>query len=73
MRALAAATVLACVLTAGWAADFRYAGRLVGTQTSWRPVEQSWLAACEHAATGRIAVPGWDHATVTVECSRLRR
>jgi hypothetical protein len=73
MRALAAATVLACVLAVGWITDFRYVGHLVGTQTSWQPVAQSWLAACGHSPTGRIVIPAWDHTTVTVECSRLRR
>jgi hypothetical protein len=71
-RAVVAVAALGCVLAFGWVTDYRYVTQRT-TDGHWRPVAVSWLAACEHSRTGKIAVRVWGGHMVTLACSGLRR
>lgn len=80
-RAVVAVAVLAAVLAAGWATDFRYpVRRLSGPAADWVLTADAWLRDCQHAPAGTITVtfPNWwdKHApplATTFSCSGLRR
>ena len=70
--ALTAVAALACVLALGWLSDYRY----ITQRTSWgywKPVAERMLTACQHSTTGEITTWTWEHSTITIPCSRLRR
>jgi hypothetical protein len=71
-RALLAVAALACVLALGWLPDYRYVtGRI--TWGYWKPVAERMLTACQHSTTGQITTWTWEHHTITIPCSQLRR
>jgi hypothetical protein len=72
-RALAAVAALACVLAAGWLPDYRYVTARTSPWGYWQPVAQQMLTACEHSTSGDITTWTWEHGTITIPCSRLRR
>jgi hypothetical protein len=77
--AVAAVAVLALVLAAGWATDFRYPVRhFAGRATDWKLTAGPWLRYCEHKPAGTITVtfPNWwgtGNLSTTFNCSSLRR
>ena len=71
-RALAAAAVLACVLALSWVLDYRYVTERM-FWGHWPPIAERMLTACEHSTSGTITTWTWDHTTITLPCSRLRR
>ena len=80
-RAVAAIVVLAAVLAAGWATDFRYPVRhFSGPASAWAHTADHWLRHCRHHPDGTITVtfPNWwgpakAHLATTFSCSSLRR
>ena len=78
-RAVVAAAVLAAVLAAGWATDFRYpVRRLTGSASHWSVTADRWLRYCRHSPGGTITVTfrdwwGSGKLATTFPCSSLRR
>ena len=78
-RAVAAVAVLAAVLAAGWATDFRYpVRRLSGPATAWQTTADAWLHHCQRRPGGTITVTfhdwwGREKLATTFSCSSLRR
>jgi hypothetical protein len=79
-RAIAAVAVLAAVLAAGWATDFRYPVRhYEGRPSAWAPVAHRWLRHCQRKPAGTITVtfPDWWGGpallSTTFPCSSLHR
>jgi hypothetical protein len=80
-RAVVAVAVLAAVLAAGWATDFRYpVRRLSGPASYWVLTADAWLRDCQHDPAQTITVtftdwwgPKRTPLATTFSCSSLRR
>jgi hypothetical protein len=80
-KAIAAVAVLAAVLAAGWATDFRYPVRhVLVPAAAWHRTADRWLRHCRHHPAGTITVTfqnqwGTTKANLitTFSCSSLRR
>jgi hypothetical protein len=79
-RAIVAVAALTVVLTAGWAADFRYpVHHLAGSGSAWAPKADRWLSYCQHNPAGTITNTWhvwwgrWTRVHTTFNCTSLRR